>query len=218
MIRTHFPIRALVAAGALFFAAACESDPGEPAWVTLLPGSFTLEAIGDSLRIGTTTSRTSAPLAWETSNPAVVTVNSSGVATATGPGTATVTARVQGAHASSTVTVLPLTNVEVVNPRYETNLAGSPGFRIDLRNTGGRGFFRLEFWKFSDTPGGEPRRVLNEVGMRDVAVGMNSSTWYDSFREGSVDWVVVYSRDPVSTQERRTSCVRVVGQAGCPLP
>lgn len=47
-------------------------------------------------------------------------------------------------------------------------------------------------------------------------VGMDVSSSTVGFAQP--DWVILYSREPNSTQYRQTACVRVDGGTPCPMP
>ena len=81
------------------------------ATVRIEPGSITLDALGDTARlIAVARDGSDSPLdprqaVWTTSEPGVVAISSSGIATAVRNGVATVTATIDGAAATATVTV-----------------------------------------------------------------------------------------------------------------
>ncbi|MDP2955615.1 MAG: Ig-like domain-containing protein [Longimicrobiales bacterium] len=107
-----------LALAATLFLAACPGDDGptEPpapvvASVTVAPGSATLAAAGATVQFLATAKDgagglvTNQPVTWASSNTAVATVSTSGLATAVAPGTAAVTATVSGVAGSAVVTV-----------------------------------------------------------------------------------------------------------------
>ena len=146
--------------------------------------------------------------AVETLDPAIVEVTAGGLARAVAPGTARVRASFAGAADTGTVTVLPAVDIRVSGLSVVTDPAGEQGMRMRIRNDGGRGFFRLEFWRHD--PDGSKRRILWYVNESEAEPGLDVE--HRNFLGGELaEWVVAYSREPLSEEPVRTSCARLDG-------
>ncbi|MDQ8160162.1 MAG: Ig-like domain-containing protein [Gemmatimonadota bacterium] len=87
-----------------------------PTAVTLPAGAS--EQMTASGRDAKGASLTGRPVAWASSNPAVATINASGIVTAVAAGSANITATVEGVDATATVTVLrPVASVHITPPQ-----------------------------------------------------------------------------------------------------
>jgi hypothetical protein len=193
--------------------AGCDS-PTDPH--TLQVQAATIEAIGDALQLEATVQGTDRLPEWESLNPEIVAVTRAGMAVAVAPGTARVRARVGSQVAEGNVTVLPPVDVQLLSLALSADPEGRPRVQMRLRNAGGRGYYKYEYWRMRETEGGEHRRVLSFTNDFDALVGMDISGGSTGFE--APDWVIVYSREPHSTQYRRTGCMRVDGGVPCPVP
>src|SRR5262245_36522652 len=150
--------QALRAVSLLLFAISVANAQG-PARTISLTADRTLMMAGEQIRISART-RDAAGLArpdetftWTSSNPSIVTVDSSGVATGVGLGTATIAGGVGPLRSTISIEVLPA-RVEVLSPRAEirqgeqlqltavaSNVFGDPipnvGFRWELTGANG---------------------------------------------------------------------------------
>ena len=87
-----------------------------PATVTLPVGAN--EQVTASARDAKGAPLTGRPVVWASSNPAVATINASGIVTAVAAGSANITATVEGVDATATVTVLrPVATVHITPPQ-----------------------------------------------------------------------------------------------------
>jgi hypothetical protein len=137
--------------------------------------------------------------------------------TAVSPGTITVTARADGAQGTGTVTVLPLASVEAYDLRMQNPPHGGRNLRVMLRNTGGRGHYTMSVYRLVPVPGGEPREVRSTYVDFTAVPGMDISADFTIAAEETVSFVAIWTREAGAIQHRRTSCVRMDGQPGCPL-
>lgn len=206
--RFRFMTAALVVAAGL----ACDS-PTEP---TLGVIDLTLEAVGDAAQLTANVMGSSQLPRWESLDDDVVTVTEAGMAVAVAPGTATVRARIGSRTAEGTVTVLPPVDVELSQLAWGTDPGGMTGMTMRLRNLGGRGFFRMEYWKQRATPDGEHQRILYYFNDVEAPVGMDV-THGNYIIDEPADWVVVQVREPRSVDYVVTSCVRLDGGQPCPM-
>lgn len=192
-------------------AVACDSSTGpEP---QLHVPDLTLEAVGDAGQLVARLDGEAVAARWESLTPTIVTATEAGVATAVAAGTATVRARVGSHAADGTVTVLPAVNVQLSDLALVTDPSGNEGMRMRLRNLGGRGYYRLEFWRFAQD--GSHQRVLYFGSDAEAPVGLDIT--YDNYLlDEPADWVLALSREPLSMAAVQTSCVRLDGQAECP--
>jgi hypothetical protein len=113
--------------------AACNgsgSDPAIPAEITLSPTDATLAASGQNLQLTATVLDDDgdpileAAVAWESDDPAIVTVSETGLLIAQTPGTAEVTATAGEATNSATVVVASTASLETVDGNGQTAAAG----------------------------------------------------------------------------------------------
>lgn len=199
----------------LLLAVACDSltdAPVDP--IEIRVATITLEAVGDAAPLQATVTGSDDEPAWESLNPEIVAVLDDGTAVAVAFGTATVRAHVGSRSADGTVTVLPpvaivLSELAVV----DDDPSGQPGMSMRVRNLGGRGYYRLEYWKID--PVGRHQRVLHYSSDADAPVGMDIV--HRSFLlDAPADWVMAFSREPLALDPVRTSCVRLDGGAECP--
>lgn len=211
LVRRSVPIAAALALSAL--GAACDS-PTEP---TLHVVDATLEAVGDATQLEARVTDSGDLPRWESLNEEIVTVTEAGMAVGVAPGTATVRARIGSRTAEGTVTVLPPVDVRLSDLTVVTDEAGHEGMRMRLANAGGRGYYRLEYWRERATPEGEHQRVLYYGTDADAAVGMNIVHESHLLAEPA-DWVIVYSRQPHEVVYAMTGCARIDGGAPCPMP
>ena len=103
----------IVLVSSLFIATlSCGEGGTEPTTMTVSPASATLTALGDSVRFTAQVldqyggAMASGAVSWSSSDVAVATVNTSGVATAVGDGTATIIATSGAASGTADVTVI----------------------------------------------------------------------------------------------------------------
>ena len=102
---------------------------GSPAIVTITPSSVTLTAIGETMQLSATVKDAKdqtvpgATVTWQSSNPSVAEVNSSGLVTARTNGTATITATSGGESTSVTITVAQALSTIATNPASATLVA-----------------------------------------------------------------------------------------------
>ena len=198
---------------ALLALAACDS-PTEP--LPLFIPAVTLEAVGDAAQLVAGNAGESLPR-WESLDPAIVTVTPAGMAVAIAEGTATVRARLGSRTSEGTVTVLPPVSVVLADLAPVTAPDGATGLGMRIRNEGGRGYFRLEYWREKTGDETEHQRVLHYLTDSEAPVGMDVG--HQSFLPtGTADWVVAYSREPMATHYVMTGCVRLDGGAPCPMP
>ncbi len=210
---TRFRLPTLSALALVLVAAACES-PTDP--ITVRVKNATLEAVGDARQLEATVANSDRLPEWESLNPEIVTVTRAGMAVAVAPGTARVRAKVGSVVSEGNVTVMPRVEVQLTSLTLVTEPSGQPGTRMQLRNVGGRGFFRLEYWQARESAGGEHRRVASWMNDFEAPAGMDVS--FNTAGIAVPDWVVIYSREPNSTEYRLTGCLRMDGGTPCPMP
>jgi hypothetical protein len=193
--------------------AACEGAT-EPRVPELRVTDSTLGARGDTASLTARVHGMPASAEWESLDPSVVMVTEGGLATAVAAGTARVRASFGGAVDTGTVTVLPPVAIRVSELAGVTDPGGEQGMRMRIRNEGGRGYYRLEFWKHD--PDGSKRRILTYAHDVEAAPGLDIV--YGNYLAGrEVGWVLAYSREPLAEQPVRTSCARLDGLAEpCP--
>lgn len=193
---------------------ACDSGTEPDAVeIELQVGSLTLEAVGDEAQLQAVVTGGSGPVQWTSLTPGVVTVTGGGLATAVAAGTATVRGAIGSAAAEGTVTVLPPVRIELSELAWITDAQGEQAMSVRVRNTGGRGHYRLEYWKVDPT--GRHQRVLADGSDVDAPVGLDMVHRTFLLAEPA-DWVVARSREPRSLESFRTGCVRLDGGAVCP--
>lgn len=206
-------LRWMPALALLALAAACES-PTEP--LSLFVPAVTLEAVGDAAQLVAGNAEESLPH-WESLDPAVVTVTPAGMAVAVAEGTATVRAKLGSRTAEGTVTVLPPVTVVLTDLAVVTAPDGATGMGMRVRNEGGRGYFRLEYWRQKTGDETVHKRILHYLTDSEAPVGLDIG--HQSFLGAeTADWVVAYSREPMSTHYVMTGCVRLDGGTPCPMP
>ena len=193
--------------------AACD-DVTEPHDPHLEVGTVVLEARGDTASLTALSEGVAVMAEWESLDPAIVEVTPGGLARAVAAGTARVRASFAGAADTGTVTVLPAVDIRVSDLSVVTDPTGEQGMRMRVRNDGGRGFFRLEFWRHD--PDGSKRRILWYVNETEAEPGLDVE--HRNFLGGELaEWVVAYSREPSSEEPVRTSCARLDGETEpCP--
>jgi hypothetical protein len=192
--------------------AGCDSSTDA---VTVQVQSVTFEAVGDALQLEATVPGSTALPEWESLNPEVVTVTRAGMAVSVAPGTARVVARVRSGEGEGTVTVLPHVSVELTAVSKQDAGEGLENIRLDVTNTGGRGFYRFRVMRDPDQPGGE-HTVITDF-WNDTSITPGVSYFVQMSVPAPADWVAVYSRSPHSEEYRRTGCMRFDG-GDCPLP
>jgi hypothetical protein len=188
--------------------AACDNGT-EPHVSPLYVGAWTLEARGDTASLTALSDGVAVRADWESLDPSIVQLTQQGRATAVAAGTARVRASFSGAAATGTVTVLPAVDVRVSGLAVVTDPGGEGGMRMRIRNAGGRGFYRLEFWRHA--PDGSKRRILWYENETEAEPGLDVEHT-DFLGDEVAEWVVAYSREPVSAEPVRTSCARLDGQ------
>lgn len=205
--------RSLLAGPALLAAlAACDDSTG-PTVVMLVP-TVTIEAIGDVVQLEANVTGSTLLPEWESLNPGILTVTRAGMAVAVSEGTAQVIARIGATQAQGTVHVLPEVEIQVTAATKQSEDGGLERIRLDLKNTGGRGFYRVLTYRDPAEPGGE--HVGISIPLNDQSVTTGAEFFFQYSVGAPADWVVVYSRSPHSEEYRRTACVRFDG-GDCPL-
>ena len=193
--------------------AACDdvTQPNEP---QLEVENVMLEARGDTASLTALVDGGSVVAEWESLDPGIVEVTAGGLARAVAAGTARVRASFAGVADTGTVTVLPAVDIRVSDLSVVTDPTGEQGVRMRVRNEGGRGFYRLEFWRHD--PDGSKRRILWYVNETEAEPGLDVE--HRNFLGGELaEWVVAYSREPLSEEPVRTSCARLDGDTEpCP--
>lgn len=193
-------------------AAACDS-PTEPA---LGVPPVTLEAVGDAVQLEADGAGDDLPR-WESLDPDIVTVTPAGMAVAVAEGTATVRARLGSRTAEGQVTVMPPVEV-VISDLHVVTEGDLEGMSMRLANMGGRGFYRLEFWG-ERSDGEVEHRIIQRSGIPDYPAEVGLDVVYQNLALPEIaDWVIVYSREPLSLGYELTGCVRLDGGSPCPLP
>jgi hypothetical protein len=194
-------------------AAACDSVTELPLHVP----PVTLEAVGDAAQLVASGTDGALPF-WESLDSPVVTVTPAGMAVAVAPGSARVRARLGSRTAEGTITVLPPVAVTISNFRVVTNGNGEfSGMAMQLKNEGGRGYYRLQFWKERAEGETEHRIILNFTTDSEAPVGLDIQAGYHLTDEPA-DWVMAFSREPSSVGYTRTACVRLDAGTPCPMP
>jgi hypothetical protein len=203
-----------IALALVLAAGACDSST-EP--VTLFVPSVTLEAIGDIQQLEAALTGSDLLPVWEIDDPGVATVTRAGMITAVAPGTTKVWARVGSVQGVGTVTVLEPIRIEIAGVVRETDPSGAAVLAVSLKNQGGRGFYRMEHWQERQAPGEEHRVVARHLSEAPLAGGLEITV--RDFLPGmeAVDWVVVFSREPNSLDQKITGCFRLDGGTPCPM-
>lgn len=208
-IRHHRRAAAAILLAAVF--AGC--DTGTEPDLELYVSSLTLEAVGDEAQLQLAGTDGIGSVRWTSLAPAVVTVTEDGLAKAVAPGTATVRATVGSTTAEGTVTVLPAVSIELSEVAWITDGQGDQALSVRIRNTGGRGHYRLEYWKIDPT--GNHQRLLADGSDVDAPVGLDM-VHRTFLLDEPADWVVAWSREPRSLEAVRTGCARLDGGEDCP--
>ncbi|NIY07805.1 MAG: hypothetical protein GWN02_05765 [Gemmatimonadetes bacterium] len=190
---------------------ACDSPTGPDPELRVV--DLTLEAVGDAGRLQARLDGAEVEPTWESLDATIVSVTAAGQATAVAPGTATVRARLGDRTAEGTVTVLPPVDVRLSELAVVTDPSGNRGMRMRIRNLGGRGYYRLEFWRIGAD--GRHERFLHYASDAEAPVGLDI-IHANYLSDETADWVLAYSREPLSQEPVRTSCVRLDGQPTCP--
>jgi hypothetical protein len=203
----------VVVLGLAVLAAGCDSVTEVPLHVP----AVSLEAVGDAAQLVASGTDGALPF-WESLDTTIVAVTPAGMAVAVAPGSATVRARLGSRTAQGVVTVLPPVAVTISNFRVATTPGGEyNGMAMQLRNEGGRGYYRLQFFKERAEGETEHRMILNFTTDSEAPVGMDIQATVNLTPEVA-DWVVAYSREPRSVGYTRTGCMRMDGGAPCPIP
>jgi hypothetical protein len=205
----------LLAAAPLMLLAACDY-PTDP--VRLIVPKMTLEATGDSKQLEATIFGSEALPEWESLTPELISVTRAGMVTALAAGEGRVRARIGASVAEGTVTILQPVSVEILSATRSTSPTGNPEITLRLRNTAGRGFYRIDYWQVRETPDGEHRPVLRQMTDTPAPVDMDISAGNGLPGMEQVDWVIVYSRAPDDLSFRTTGCLRMDGGSPCPIP
>lgn len=189
--------------------AACDSTFEPPLG---LP-AVTLDAVGDAVQLVATGAGDALPY-WESLDTTVVTVTPAGMAVAVGAGTAVVRARLGSRDAEGPVTVLPPVDVRISSVQVVTDPDGLKGLSMQVSNTGGRGYYRFQYWKEPAEGETEPRLIM--YSWSDNEAGPALSYGFTDWALPEIpDWIVVYSREPKSLGYEMTACVRVASGASC---
>jgi len=199
----------------LGLATACDSPTGANPQL-LSVADLTIEAVGDSHQLAATQRDSSRLPTWESLDPTIASVTRAGMITGVAAGTTRVRARLGSEMVQGTVTVLPPVSVEIVGAVKDAPVNGHERVRLTLRNTGGRGFYRMHFYRAADAPGGEPRIIQQDITDLPVTV-FSHEVFFHLDVAAPADWVVIYSREPNSMSFRRTGCARLDGEPGCPM-
>jgi uncharacterized protein YjdB len=118
-----------LAVAMIIWSGGCSGDTTGPiavGSVTVTPADTTLSAIGDAVPLSAAVRNVyggligDQPVSWTSSNPSVVAVTGSGVATAVSNGTATITAAVGGVAGTASVTVAQTVDRVAVTPATAT--------------------------------------------------------------------------------------------------
>lgn len=188
--------------------AACQ-DGTEPHVPHLWVPDRVLEARGDTASLEALSNGVPVGAEWKSLDPSIVTVTEEGLASAVAAGEALVQATFGGVVDTGTVRVLPPVAVRVSDLAVVTDPSGRQGVRMRVRNEGGRGYYRLEFWKHDDH--GAKRRILFYSTDTEAAPGLDME--HQNFLgDGVAEWVVAYSREPLSDVPVRTGCARRDGE------
>lgn len=202
-----------IALAPLFLALAVACDSGTEPEPRLHVSALTLQAVGDAAQLEVLEDGVPTSARWASLDPEMVAVTEAGLATAVSEGTATVRATVNFRSVEGEVTVLPPVNIQLSELSVVTDPTGREGTRMRVRNLGGRGYYRLEFWKIN--PDGSHTRIISYANDAEAPVGLDII--HDNYlAEEPADWVLALSREPLSLEAVRTSCVRMDGQPECP--
>ncbi len=151
-----------------------------PSTVSLNTASATL-FIGTSDKLSATTSPAGAELAWNSSNPSVVSVDSGGNIKANAVGTATITATSFDKSASCTVNVINPTPVGLSCTKTDATIYGAANGSVTITATGGNsGSYEYSLdggasWQASNVFGGLAANTYTAV-VRDAAFPSNTAT------------------------------------------
>jgi hypothetical protein len=196
-------------------AAACDSPTGtNPQLISV--ADLTIEAVGDSHQLVATQRDSSRLPSWESLDPTVAAVTRAGMITGMGAGTTRVRARLGSEMVEGNVTVLPPVSIEIVAAAKDPPVNGSERVRLTIRNTGGRGFYRMHVYRTAATPDAQPTIIQQDLTDLPTTV-FSHEIFHHRDVAAPADWVVVYSREPHSMEWRRTACARLDGEAGCPM-
>lgn len=206
------------------FVGACSADsetPNEPvvrvpASVSIAPETVTLDRVGASQQLTATVidqlgDPIQASIAWSSSNTSVASVAQTGMVTAVATGTTFVTANASGVTASRRVDVslpvsLPISVAILSASQVAVDIAVNR-VTVSLRNNGGSGFYRLEFWAIPNVANG-PNRLLATTEPIDVTAGYQETlSWHVPVGsvQGKVYWILALSRPSGSGQYVQTS-------------
>jgi hypothetical protein len=190
--------------------AACDTATGpdvpRPAVPRLHVQDAVLEARGETLPLTALSDGLPALAEWQSLDPEIVIVTERGRATAVAPGTARVRAVFGAAEDTGAVTVLPAVDIRVLELAVVTDPNGEQGMGMRIRNEGGRGYYKLEFWKHDES--GAKRRILSYSTETEAEPGLDIE--HRNFIGTELaTWVVAYSREPVAAEAVRTSCARL---------
>ena len=153
-------VAALVAAT---LASACGDDPVEatvPTTVTVSPASVSLQSLDETVQLTATVkdqngqAMSGIAVAWTSSDPAVGTVDDSGLVTAVGNGTVTVTATAWSASGTAAVMVDQVPTEVLVDPANDTLLTSGDTLRLsaDALDSNGNAVAGAVFaWASTDT-------------------------------------------------------------------
>jgi len=203
-----------ISAALLLATAACESSPTEQRLISV--PAVTLEAVGDARQLEATLNGTEQLPVWESLDPLIATVTRAGMVTAVAPGIAKVRARLGSKAREGTVTVMPAVSVEITSATVERGPSGEGLATVWIRNRGGRGFYRMRFYRASTVEGAMPEVVSQDITDQPIVAGQPEFYSMRSMPAG-VQWIVVYSREPNSLAYRITACHRLDGATDCPM-
>ncbi|HEX7121350.1 MAG TPA: Ig-like domain-containing protein [Gemmatimonadaceae bacterium] len=195
--------RALLSAAIGLLAAACNGDSSSPprvAKVTIEPASTT-RVTGETVQfIATAADASGNPITgrtvtWESSNIAVATISTTGLATTVGEGTTTITATIDGVEDVATLNVVPGVASVTITPERDTIGVGKSvqlGVVI-LDQMGGTVTDRTPTWT-TNPPGVVSVSATGVV--TGIAEGIATVT---ATIDGKTDAAVIQVEDPCST-------------------
>ena len=197
---------------AAWVALACtdnEAPSAPPAGsLTLTPVIDTLDAVGDTGQlVASVTGGSAGAVTWQSSDPATVEVSASGTVTARKAGTADVTARSGSVSAAARVTVRPPVAVVAASASRTQVFASTYRVTAALRNTGGRGAYRVEVYYRAVNLANRPAVLALSTDPVPVTAHYSASVSWEVrvAPDSDVDWFVVFSRGPNDAAYRETA-------------
>jgi hypothetical protein len=180
----------------------------DPPSLTLTSAFDTLDAVGDTKQLFVSATGPSGDrVTWQSSDATTVEVSSSGRITARKGGDANVTARAGYLSATARITVRPPAAV-VVSTASRTQLDAST-YRVTaaLRNTGGRGVYRIEFYSRAAGVVNPPATLTASTEpVSGTATYGESLSWAVAVPpNNTVEWFIVLTREPNTATYRETA-------------